>query len=487
MKLLARTLLVAIVAAHGSSALGDHGLPAPVTDADFRAGGAPYPAKVELGRLLFFDKVLSGNRNISCATCHHPTLGTSDGLALPLGEGPRGLGPDRRPGSTIVEGVLERVPRNSPALFNLGAHEFTRMFHDGRVEVDEEGHYVSGFISPARFKLPEGLDSALAAQAMFPPTSPAEMAGQQGENEIADARARNEVAGPDGVWERLARRLRDIPEYVDRFRAAYPEQIHDPGDITFVHAANAIAAFEGQAFRADESPFDRFLRGTGDLPDDARRGAALFYGKADCASCHSGKFQTDHEFHAIAMPQIGPGKSDGWNSAYWSATGHKAFPEDFGRGRVTSRPDDHYKFRTPSLRNVAITGPWGHAGSYTTLEDVVRHHLDPVRALSSYEVPDDLLPPLDGVVEETASGSTLRQAWMPDGRRAGFLRRDGWVQSTPALRNLIAGANELKPIELTDEEIADLVAFLECLTDPRSLDMSDLVPASVPSGLAVED
>jgi cytochrome c peroxidase len=485
-------LLVGLATATGVTSARDAGpaapaLPAPAADADFHDDGAPAAVKVELGRLLFFDKILAGNRNISCATCHHPDFGSGDGVALPLGEGPRGLGPDRVCGEGAGGAVHERVPRNAPPLFNLGAREFTRMFHDGRVEVDGHGYYESGFISPARFKLPEGLDNALAAQAMFPVTSPAEMAGQQGENEVADARAANRVAGPDGVWDRLAQRLRAIPEYVERFAAAYPDRVRNAEDIDFVLAANAIAAFEATAFRADDSPFDHVLRGVASLDAPSRRGMNLFYGKAGCVSCHAGTFQTDHEFHAIAMPQIGPGKSDGWNADYWRETGHKAFPEDFGRGRVTAREDDRYKFRTPSLRNVALTGPWGHDGAYATLEDVVRHHLDPVRALDAYVVDDDALPPIDRLVETVASGSTLAQSPLSPSRRTGFMERDAWVQSHDELRGLIARANELEPVALTDDEVADLLAFLECLTDPASRDLSALVPATVPSGLSVAD
>ncbi len=460
-------------------------LPTPVTDADYRADASP--AKVELGRMLFFDKVLSGNRNISCATCHHPTLGTSDAMALSFGEGARGLGLDRRPGATASEAVHERVPRNSPALFNLGAREYTTMFHDGRVEEDDQGFYEGGFITPAKWKLPRGLDNVLAAQAMFPVTSPTEMAGQQGENEIANAKAANKAGGPEGVWELLAQRLRGIPEYVALFREAYPGEVESAGDVTFVRAANAIAAFEATAFRSDDSPFDRHLRGEGELDAAARRGMELFYGKASCTDCHAGKFQTDHGFHAIAMPQIGPGKSDGWDSGYWSTTGQKAFPEDHGRGRVTARAEDRYRFRTPSLRNVELTGPWGHAGSYSTLEDVLRHHVDPVRSLEEYDAGEAPLAPLERVLEITADGSELRQSWLSPKRFEGFRKRDTWVQTNPTLRAAIAGANELEPVALTDGEVGDLVAFLESLTDPRARDLSNEVPGSVPSGLPVED
>ena len=116
-----------------------------VVDGDYYHGGSPSPAMVELGRILFFDKILSGNRNIACATCHHPDLATTDGLALGLGEGAQGLGPERRAGSEKAIGVNGRVPRNSSALFNVGAGEFTRLFHDGRVETDPDGP-VRGWI-----------------------------------------------------------------------------------------------------------------------------------------------------------------------------------------------------------------------------------------------------------------------------------------------------------------------------------------------------
>ncbi|MEM9380576.1 MAG: cytochrome c peroxidase [Planctomycetota bacterium] len=485
-----KTLLLAslaLAALTGELAPTGSDVPRAVADADFHDDGRPAAAKVELGRMLFFDKVLSGNRNISCATCHHPTLGTSDAQALAWGEGPRGLGADRAPGADPAESVYERVPRNAPALFNLGAREFTRMFHDGRVEVDEGGHYASGFVSPAKWKFPEGLDSALAAQAMFPVSSSTEMAGQKGENTLANAVSLNDVAGPEGLWRRVAARLAAIPEYVDLFRAAYPDEVASGADLTYVHAANAIAAFEATAFRADDSPFDRHLRGEAELTPAAARGLDLFYGRARCAECHSGPFQTDHDFHAIAMPQIGPGKADGFDSGYWSRTGMKAFTEDHGRGRVTFRPEDRFRFRTPSLRNVELTGPWGHDGAYDSLEAVLRHHLDPVASLESYALPEGLLGGAPAVLEQTARGSRLRVEAMSEARRERFLMRDSWVQLSDVLRRAIADANELEPVALTDAEVGDLLAFLRSLTDPSSRDLGHLVPERVPSGLPVED
>lgn len=479
--------IVAVLALQTETHIDRNELPQPVIDADFYEAGTPSAAKVELGRMLFFDKILSGNKNISCATCHHPDLASGDGLSLGFGEGAQGLGTSRTPGTSPESAIHERVPRNAPALFNVGALEYTRMFHDGRVEIDTMNFYEGGFITPAKWKLPQGLENVLAAQAMFPVTSPTEMAGQKGENPVANAKSLNNAAGPGGVWELLAKRLQAIPGYVELFEAAFPDEVSTAGDISMVLVANAIAAFETTAFRADDSPFDRYLRSEASLSPAAMRGMKLFYGEARCQTCHAGKFQTDHDFHAIAMPQIGPGKVDGKDASYWRSTGQRAFLEDFGRGRVTVRDEDLFKFRTPSLRNVALTGPWGHTGAYGTLEAVVRHHLDPVASLNNYQLENETLPPLAYVVETVADGPRLIDHPMSEKRLQAYLERDTWIQQNEVLRNRISEANELAPIDLSDREVNDLLAFLESLTDPASRNLSHLVPQGVPSGLPVED
>jgi cytochrome c peroxidase len=347
--------------------------------------------------------------------------------------------------------VPERVPRNAPAVFNLGAREFTRLFHDGRVELDPAR--PSGHASPAGDDLPHALDGPLAVQAMFPVTSGTEMAGQPGENPVADAAAAGHLAGPGGVWDLLAQRLRAVPEYVELFRLAYDE-VDAAEDIDFVLAANAIAAFESAAWRADDSPFDRYLRGDVQaLSGRAVRGLRLFYGKAGCSSCHAGPFQTDHSFHAIAMPQLGPGKGHGLDGR-----------EDHGRAAISGDPADLHAFRTPSLRNVALTGPWGHGGAYTSLEAVLRHHLDPIGSLESYDTDQARLP-----------------------SRPDLDAHDWAVHSEPARRALIASSNELEPVSLREEELDELLGFLHALTDPSSLDLFGDVPERVPSGLPLSD
>ncbi|MGZ2259577.1 cytochrome-c peroxidase [Roseobacter sp. A03A-229] len=448
-------------------------LPGPLADDDFLYDGAPEDALFELGRNLFFDPILSGNRNISCGTCHDPARGTSDGVALSIGEGGTGFGPDRR----TADGVTERIPRNAQALWNIGAREYLSMFHDGRLEPDPQSTFQSGFWSPAREHLPSDLDSLLAAQAMFPVLSASEMAGQKGENPIATAVAEDRITD---AWDLLAARLGEFPEYRTMFDAAFP----DEGKITFSQAARALAAFQSRAFRSDKSPFDRHIAGDiGALDAAAGAGLDLFYGKAGCANCHSGSLLTDHGFHAIAVPQIGPGKGHGSDTSHWRASGFKAFLEDEGRYRVTFETDDLFAFRTPSLRNVTLTGPWGHSGAFEDLEAMVRHHLDAVASLEAYEVKPSTLPPLDHIIEQTGQGSQLIFRPLNPNRRTAFGLRNDWVHASPQLRSRIAAANALAPIRLSDGEVDAILEFLAALTDPTAVDRTDLIPRRVPSGL----
>ncbi len=423
-------------------------LPNAPTDADYRP---VVPEQAELGKLLFHDKILSGNMNISCATCHNMTTDTSDGLSLPIGEGAMGLGPVRDTGYGD-DAVHERVPRNAPHVFNIGAFEFDTMMHDGRIA--ENPHHPAGFDTPAGDDLLPGLDSVVAAQACFPVTSATEMAGQPGENPVADAADAGDF---QLLWSILTKRVASNNEYFELFAEAF-DDINHPMDITYAHIANAIAAYEFDVGRADNSPFDRFMRGdSGAMSMNAVQGMMLFYGQAGCADCHSGPFQTNHEFRAIGMPQIGPGKGH-------NQPGYSDGRDDLGLGAETGNPADNFKFRVPSLRNVALTGPWTHSGAYGTLEAVVRHHLNPVESLLNYDPDQAVLPYRDDLAEQD------------------------FVVMNDKNRVLgILAANELGATHLTDDEFDALMAFLHALTDPNSIDLRHAIPMSVPSGLPVFD
>jgi cytochrome c peroxidase len=109
----------------------------------------------------------------------------------------------------------------------------------------------------------------------------------------------------------------------------------------------------------------------GALSKRQKKGAQLFFGKANCSNCHVGRILSDQKPHNIGVPQLGPGKPP-----------HE--PYDLGAFRVTGNEKDKFAFKTPSLHNVAITGPWMHNGAYKSLEGAVRHHLNPEKSLRNY-------------------------------------------------------------------------------------------------------
>ncbi len=416
-------------------------LPAPISPADFAPQDA---AQVELGRLLFHDKILSGNRNIACATCHSLEHGTADGLSLGIGEGGVGVGPERTAGTGRAR-IAKRVPRNAPGLWNLGHREVRTMFHDGRLEASDL--YGTGWNSPAEEWLPPGLTTLIAAQALFPLTAQFEMAGNPGENEIAGA-AHDRI---DAAWPIIAARLRGVPAYAAAFAQAF-EEVDAPGELSIVHVARAIGAFTAEAFVSHDSPFDDHLAGI-PLDGAAARGLALFYGPAGCAGCHSGPLLTDQGFHALGLPAFGPGRTRVFDPV----------PRDVGRMGESDLAEDAYRFRTPALRNVALTAPYGHNGAYATLEGIVRHHLDPAAARAAWRAADAALP---------------AAPWLAPGDFA--IRADSREMARQD------AALDIAPVPLGDAQVADLVAFLHALTGRTARDVARLKPASVPSGLPVD-
>lgn len=336
-----------------------------------------------------------------------------------------------------------RLTRNTPMLFNLGANEFTSLTADGQVERDTTTRFG--------IRLPDGMHlerpvSLLAAQALVHLASPDEMAGAVKENPVANAVSEGKINGLHGAWQMLAERVAAVPDYRRRFAwlIGQDEPIH------ITHIATALADFMTYEFRATDSPFDDFLAGDdAALSNTQLRGMALFYGKAQCSNCHAGVFQTDHKFHAIGMPQIGPGRGHGPGFA------------DHGRGAITGQAEDFYRFRTPSLRNVAATAPYGHSGTYAQLKDMIRHHLDPETALAEY---------------------TLEKAAIPGGAPVDV--------AEPAMADFdevlnIGSAIELSSRPLSDNEISAITGFLDALTDPTSINGRLGAPEVVPSGLSL--
>jgi cytochrome c peroxidase len=388
------------------------------------------PALVELGRALAFDKILSGNKDISCMTCHLPSLGTGDARSLSIGQGASGLGPAR------VHPHGDFIPRNAPPAFNLFANK--ALFWDGRVEVLPDGQLRT----PAGVKLNAHIAStfefgAASALPLFPVLSPEEMRATSG-NELADIRGKD----PQQVWKALMDRLGAVPEYRRMFEAAYPGTRF--AQMNFGHASNAIAGFLVDQFAFNDSPWDQFLAGNDEAMTETQLLGAKDFMSARCSICHNGSTLSDGKFHNVVVAQVGPGKGDG-------PTGR----DDFGRMRETGLAADRYAFRTPALRNVELTAPYGHDGAVPDLRAFVDHYSESELKLRNYSAAG--LEPL------------LQTTLLPN------------VDAMLATRDTL-----LRGVVFPDQTIDEVTAFMLALTDPAARDLSRVVPARVPSGLPVD-
>lgn len=346
-------------------------------------------AEVRLGRLLFWDPLLSGDRDVACATCHHPDFAYADGRDLSLGPGATGLGPARVDAS---DGRIPIVKRNSPTILNTAFNGL----NDRRRR--RGGGDTIASIDPAR--APMFWDSrvrSLEAQALEPLKALEEMRGTA----YAEADALGIVVA----------RLLAVPKYVTLFQDAYGPGVR----IDALRLGQAIAAFE-RTLIAMNSPFDRFRAGdTNALTPQQRRGLETF-DDVGCERCHEGLMFSDFDLEAEGVGE------------------HALLTEpDVGDGR--------FRFRTPSLRNVALTAPYMHNGTLATLEDVLRFY-------------DNGRSENPNVLNE-------------GGRR----RADGVARLSRSFRRVD---------DMNDREIQDIIAFLESLTDPN---FDRTIPVRVPSGL----
>jgi cytochrome c peroxidase len=400
-----------------------------------------------LGQALFFDPVLSGNRDVSCATCHLLQYGLSDGLPRSIGTNGEGLGADR----TLSKGIQVH-PRHSLDLWNRDNNVVSAFFWDGHVEV------IRGrerwFRSPLGEKLPKGFDNAMAVQAIFPITVPDEMLGYFGErssstlpaphanraNDLAVSSSYpSDVARIQSVHRQLLNRLLGRTsnpepwqlEYRSMFKDAYPQKRLT--ELGIMDLGNAIAHFEELAFASTDSAWDRYIGGDNKaISEQAKVGAIIFFGKGRCASCHSGLLFSDFQYHGVGI----------FSKIYVNGK----YENDLGRGSVTANVNDNYHFRTPPLRNVTKFGPYFHDGSTTALSDALVRHLKPLAKAGTYN---------------------------PDGSFA--IEKDQAESISPLLTS---------GIKLTEDEVQSLLSFLRTL-DAQSRSREQIVPSRVPSGIPI--
>ncbi|CCH53717.1 cytochrome c peroxidase [Fibrisoma limi BUZ 3] len=329
------------------------------------------PEKVALGKALFYDPILSGDKDVSCATCHHPDFGYGDGLDLPIGVGGEGLGKSRRFRSP---GAVPFTKRNTPTLLNVAFN----------------GMNAHGQYNPATAPMFYDLRTqSLEAQSLLPIAAFEEMRGHV----FTEANAIDSVLA----------RLRAIATYRESFRTVFGGN----NAITAQNLGKAIAAFE-RTLVANNAPFDRYRRGDASAMTEAQKRGMVLFIQNGCNTCHSGPMFSDYKAHVLGV-----------------ADNEKLGFSDKGK-------DNTYAFRTPTLRNIALTAPYMHNGKQQSLADVLTFY-DRVR---------------DG--EQLNANVSVSQL-------------DSLLRPRVTLSN-------------------DLIEFMHALTD-NSFDKS--IPGQVPSGLPV--
>lgn len=314
----------------------------------------------DIGRLLFESRLLSGDYDTSCASCHVDDAALADGLPLAVGVGGDGQGRVRLASDGVV------VPRNAFTLFGRANSAFPVFFWDGKVM------QVQGKIySPLGEGFSIGFHSPLAVAAVLPILARDEFLGRLrllDENfhidSINTVYYGDKVAAANQVLQKIIRDHHD--PVVAQLRALMAVQDQAPETFTLAFVGNALASFIAERVaNCPKTRWERYLAGqTSALTTFQKQGAILFFGKGRCAGCHSGNQFSDFQFHSIGVPQgdLGP----------------HIHGQDLGRAGITYKVNDRYRFRTPPLWLVSQTAPYGHNGNFATLEEVVRFHLNPV-------------------------------------------------------------------------------------------------------------
>jgi cytochrome c peroxidase len=317
--------------------------------------------EIQLGELFFTSKLLSGNKNIACIDCHLEKFHSTDGLPLAVGVGGKGEGKER-----LYDGVGTIVPRNAISLTGIGNKKFTQFFWDGKVGEDKD----KNIYSQLGMKLSHKFDNTLAVASVMPILERDELIGSSSmlnTNEI-----RRAVGGKlyqkrfDAVSTIINKRFLNLDKENSDIKALLDKLGIENVDLITI--GNFISKFIANEFKCSTSKFDKYLQGDSNLlSDPEKRGAIIFYGKGRCASCHKGNFYSDNLFHSIGV--------------YQGKFGPHSRHRDLGRGGVTYRFEDNYKFRTPTLVDVKNTAPYGHNGMFDSLEGVVIQHFNPVYSL----------------------------------------------------------------------------------------------------------
>lgn len=351
-----------------------------------------YDSLAALGEALYHDTNLSMNRTQSCATCHSPDFGFVDPRETDVGKA-----------ASLGDDGVSFGDRQAPT---AAYAKFSPPFHFN----DKTGRWTGG-------QFWDGREADLAGQAGGPPLNPIEMGMPDKPTVIA--------------------RLQEDPAYVSAFQSLFAKDIFDDADAAYTALTQAIAAFEEtETFAPFDSKYDRYLAGTYKMTSQEELGRVLFFSQqfTNCALCHQLKRSavdpqetfTNYEFHNIGVPK---------NDALRAHLGTDPITVDKGllNNPQVSDPAEMGKFKVPTLRNVAITGPYMHNGVFTDLRTVVLFY-------DKY----------NSRAESRQINPETGQPW-----------------KLPEVRGTLSVAELTEGPALDDKRVDAIVAFLKTLTDAR--------------------
>lgn len=273
------------------------------------------PDKVALGKLLFFDPILSGNKDVACATCHHPEFGFSESLDISIGVNGKGLGSKR---DFIKPNDIPFVKRNSQTVLNTA--------FNGMTNTQQADATNAPMFWDLRAK-------SLENQSLEPIMAFEEMRGHTFSKEEA--------------VDKVLDRLRKNSEYTRLFEKAF----NTKNAISKENLGKAIAAYE-RTLVGNNARFDQYMRGNKSILSENEIDGLKLFIKSGCAKCHNGPMFSDFKTHVLGV-----------------ADNDKLLASDDGI-------DKTYAFRTPTLRNLRFTAPYMHSGKLKTLQNVLEFYED---------------------------------------------------------------------------------------------------------------
>lgn len=267
------------------------------------------PEKIALGKMLFWDPILSGKKDVACASCHHPSLGYADARDLSIGVNGQGLGATRH---FLSPNSIPFVKRNSLTIINSAFN----------------GISTDGSCNPATAAMFfDNRTHSLELQSLEPIKSLEEMKGT--------------VIASNNILDTVLLRLKNIPQYLQLFNDAFQTQ----ETITIQNVGKAIASYE-RTIISNQSPFDKYIRGDKSAMTTQQIQGMNAFASNGCNKCHSGPMFSDYALHVLSVPD------------------NTKLASDAGANGT-------YAFRTPTLRNLALTAPYMHSGVFNSLDAVL--------------------------------------------------------------------------------------------------------------------